>query len=50
MEDKIEIIQRFDKILSKIVQLKDELKWQEKKKIITTTIKEINKYERIITK
>jgi predicted patatin/cPLA2 family phospholipase len=41
MENKAEIIQRFDKILNKIIQLMDELKQQKEGKTITTTIEEL---------
>jgi replicative DNA helicase len=41
MRNKIEIIQRFDKILNKIIQLRDELKQQKEEKTVTTTIEEL---------
>jgi len=41
MENKVEIIQRFDKILNEIIQLMDELKQQKEEKTITITIKEL---------
>jgi hypothetical protein len=48
MENKVEIIQRFDKILNKIIQLMDELKQQKEGKTITTTIEELTIIGRLL--
>ena len=48
MRNKIEIIQRFDKILNKIIQLMDELKQQKEGKTITTTIEELTSIGRLL--
>ena len=48
MENKVEMIQRFDKILNKIIQLMDELKRQKEGKTITTTIEELTIIGRLL--
>ena len=47
MENKMEIIQRFDKILNKIIQLIDELKRQ-KEGTVTTTIEELTNVGKLL--
>ena len=48
MENKVEIIRRFDKILNKIIQLMDELKTTKGRKIITTTIEELTNVGKLL--
>lgn len=48
MENKVEIIRRFDKILNKIIQLMDELKTTKERKIITTTIEELTNVGKLL--
>ncbi|CAB4427539.1 unnamed protein product [Rhizophagus irregularis] len=48
MKNKIEIIQRFDKIFNKIIQLRNELKQQKEEKTITTTIEELTNMGKLL--